>query len=208
MCSGFKFSVTREGVTSVTLKGNADEDLAGKVQLSFGTDGTPKIDGILDGQKSITLTPENGTFEVGEDYYFVTLPTSFSSGFTLEFEAQDEKTGIYTYKKEVSFPRSKFVTKADIDASVSYKKDPKMTLVVEDELLYRQNEGANVYVASGVEGTIIFGVDGVVYSRWINNGKAHFNINLPPGDYVLTASYSGDDEYHSWTDSKAFSVVG
>ena len=119
VCSGFKFSVTKAGITSITIQGKNDEYLAGKVKLSFDSDGKPKVDEVLDGQNVITLTPEKSTFEVGKDYYFVTLPSDFSDGFTVTLNTPSE-TGVFDVATSLSFPRSKFVTKANVDVSVAY----------------------------------------------------------------------------------------
>ena len=119
VCSGFKFSVTKAGITSITIQGKNNEYLAGKVKLSFGEDGKPKVDEVLDGEKTITLTPEKSTFEVGKDYYFVTLPTPFTSGFTVTFNTPTE-TGTFDVSATVSFSRSKFVSKSNIDAAVVF----------------------------------------------------------------------------------------
>ena len=119
VCSGFKFTVTKAGITSITIQGKNDEYIAGKVKLSMGGDGKPKVDEVIDGQKTITLTPENSTFEVGKDYYFVTLPTPFTSGFTVTFNTPSE-TGTFDVGVSVTFPRSKFVTKANVDENILY----------------------------------------------------------------------------------------
>ena len=119
VCSGFKFSVTKAGITSITIQGKNNEYIAGKVKLVF-EDGKPKVGEVIEGQKTITLIPENSTFEVGKEYYFVTLPTSFSSGFNISLNTPSQ-TGSFNYDNPVNFPRSKFVTKAEIDDGINYE---------------------------------------------------------------------------------------
>ena len=123
VCSGFKFTVTKPGITSVTIHGKEDETLAGTITLMMDGDGKPVITEHMDISHTVTLIPEKGTFEVGKDYYFVTLPTDFHSGFTVSFETPSEK-GVFDVSKEVSFPRSKFVSKANADADVVYQAKP------------------------------------------------------------------------------------
>lgn len=123
VCSGFKFSVTKPGITTVTIHGKEDETLAGTITLMMDGDGKPVITEHMDISHTVTLIPEKGTFEVGKDYYFVTLPTDFGSGFTVSFETPSEK-GVFDVSKEVSFPRSKFVTKMDADANVVFQAKP------------------------------------------------------------------------------------
>jgi len=119
VCSGFKFSITKEGISSITLKGRNDECIAGDVELTFDDDGKPII---VSGpsETSITLTPEGRTFEVGKDYYIVMFPTLFSNGFTVSFETSNERA-VLVIPKSVNFPRSKFVTKSNADAELIYQ---------------------------------------------------------------------------------------
>ena len=44
----------------------------------------------------------------------------------------------------------------------------------------------------GANETVIFNINGVMYERTTNeNGTARLNINLQPGDYIITAMYNG-----------------
>lgn len=117
VCSGFRFSVTKAGIRSVTLQGNDHEDIAGKICLRFA-DGRPQAE-VIAGEKTITLVPQDSTFEVGKDYYFVMLPTYFSRGFTVSFETVNE-TGVFVYTAAVDFPRSSFISRSGADAEVTY----------------------------------------------------------------------------------------
>ena len=65
VCGGIKFSVANEGIKYVILKGNANEVIAGKVKVGFGSDGKPQVQQVLDGKTEIRLVaPGDGTFEV------------------------------------------------------------------------------------------------------------------------------------------------
>ncbi len=94
---GVRFTVSREGIRSVTLKGNNGEVLAGTVSVGFGSNGTPEIKSITEGKKEITLkAPQGESFLPGKWYYIVTVPTSLTKGYTLSFEAPfaiNDKTG-------------------------------------------------------------------------------------------------------------------
>lgn len=117
--AGIKFSIQKEGVRQITFSGNNDEILTGDMKLKFGDDERPVVSEITNGETSIILTPENGTFTVGEYYYIVFAPTTFSKGFSLTFVTATEK-GEYTYNKSISFPRNMFGTLANADKDVSY----------------------------------------------------------------------------------------
>ena len=115
VCSGFRFSLTKNNITSISFAGNNNEDIAGKVKLTF-VDGVPHAE-VLEGQKTITLTPENTTFETGVDYYFVFLPTVFSQGFTVSFTTNDG-VGEFVFSNPVTFQRNIFVNKSQVDKDV------------------------------------------------------------------------------------------
>lgn len=118
VCSGFKFSLTNSNITSITFAGNNNENLAGKARLTF-VDGVPSAD-VLEGQKTITLTPENGTFETGVDYYFVFFPTTFENGFTVSFTKSNNTSGFFRYENSIAFRRNTFVNKANVDEGVVF----------------------------------------------------------------------------------------
>ena len=85
ICGGIKFTVSEEGIKSVTLKANSGEQIVGTITAAFDG-GVPVVTNIANGSDTITLTaPAGETFEVGKAYFFVMVPTVFESGFTLTF---------------------------------------------------------------------------------------------------------------------------
>ena len=75
-------------VTSLTLKGNADEPLAGKAVVTAPVGGIPSVEMQADASREITLTcPEpvalGATSEDYTEFWFVLPPTSFTDGFTV-----------------------------------------------------------------------------------------------------------------------------
>lgn len=120
VCGGIKFSLTREDIKKITFKGNNNEDLAGKVKLSMGSDGKPSAV-VVTGEKTITLTPKSGdTFAKNTNYYIVLLPTVLSNGFTMTFETSTQ-LGTFNYTtKSVEIKRSVFAKKADIDSYAEF----------------------------------------------------------------------------------------
>ena len=112
---GIKLSLSRDDIQSITFKGNNDEDIAGKVKLEMDANGKPVAE-ITEGEKTITLTPKEGTtFASNTNYYIVMLPTVLSNGFTMTFETED-KIGTFEYTtKSVEIKRSVFSKKENID---------------------------------------------------------------------------------------------
>lgn len=127
VCSGYVFSVSKEGVNRVIFKGGNGEILAGKVKVSMGADDTPvwsKIEG--EGSKTVVVeAPEGETFQTGQFYYVMLLPQTLENGFTITFETSDER-GEYKRTGAVTFSRAVVKRAANRDSEVNYAiKDEK-----------------------------------------------------------------------------------
>lgn len=87
------FTLTSSNITSVTLRGNNEERLAGPSRVSFDGSGIPGIESTGSGAQhgSLILTPASpaSTFTPGE-YFFFMPETAFSSGVTLVFSRSDD----------------------------------------------------------------------------------------------------------------------
>lgn len=113
LCGGVKFSVDQEGITSVTLKGNNNEVLSGKVLVGWDASGKPVVDEVLSGESSIQLSaPDGETFEKGAWYCIAALPATLSSGFTMTFAKKPsgitQEHGTVTYTQGVSIQRARW----------------------------------------------------------------------------------------------------
>lgn len=113
ICGGVKFMVSREDITSVSIKGNSDERLAGAANVSFNEDGKPLVlaeeVGENGSKKEITVyAPGGGTFDPGKEYYIVAYPVKLSSGYTMTFRTSEMKEGSYVNNGEVEIQRSVF----------------------------------------------------------------------------------------------------
>lgn len=122
LCGGFKFRLTREDVTKVTLKGNNGEILAGKVKVAIGDDNVPLVDEIIDGKTELVMTcPEGAAFQTGVDYYLVMIPQTLSSGLTFTMETADGLLGERVVDVSVDIPRSYFsYSDSPVDTGVEY----------------------------------------------------------------------------------------
>lgn len=119
-CSWFRFSLMKEGVKYVTLKGNNSEDVAGKFRISMDNNGRPTAPEVIEGVKSIILTPPNGeAFEVGQMYYITLLPQVFNNGFTVSFET-DTELGSRSITSKATFLRSKYNTGVEFDKVIEW----------------------------------------------------------------------------------------
>ena len=130
VCAGFRFSVTKEGVTSVTFKGNNDEVLAGRARIGMDANNHPVVLENVTEEREITLSaPENETLEVGTLYYITFFPTTFTQGFSLTFNTVTE-TGTRVYESSIAFNRTDVHRGRNWDQSVSYS-DKRIPVAVD-----------------------------------------------------------------------------
>ena len=187
VCSGFRFSVTREGIRSVTFRGNDNEDIAGTFRVSMDTKGKPTSPKIIDGSKEVTLTaPDGGTFEVGPLYYIEILPQVLTKGFTLTFYTNDSY-GSRRIDRSASFERSSFNRGLNFDASVTYSAYPT------NEIRYTSSDG-NVVVPNNPDA---FGA--TIISNTCENGHG---VILFDGDVTVF----GEQAFESCDNLKSLDI--
>ena len=124
ICGGVMFSLSRSDVKSVIFKANGDVALAGRVRLSIGDDGIPKVLEVIDGASEVTLeAPDGGCFKPGSGYYMSLLPAALASGFSMSFVTASS-LGEFTSPDARELRRSVFGVLSDADLHVSGWKDP------------------------------------------------------------------------------------
>ena len=106
VCSGLKFSLAHSDITAITFRGNAGENVAGRVKIGLDTEGVPAVTETLAGEKEIRLSFGSGEEFPRDTWFYLTLlPQTFSQGFTIIFETAT-MTGTYTCDTPVTFHRS------------------------------------------------------------------------------------------------------
>lgn len=135
--SWFIFSVTQKDVVSATLSGFNDEDLAGKVKVTIDPLTQKPSAQVLDGVKSITMIPEGGEFEVGEQYYMVVIPQTMENGFQLTLKKNDGSTATWKIENSVTFTRSQYLRKLNADNGKTYTVD----VIPNNEIWYTSPNG-------------------------------------------------------------------
>ena len=117
VCTGFKFSLTRDDIVSVTFSSIGGEQIVGDIRVTM-EDGTPAATVIGNGSSEITLTPENGHFSAGVSYYIEFIPKTLASGFTVSLYT-DTQMGEFTYNNSREFLRRVFTNVSNIDTRIS-----------------------------------------------------------------------------------------
>lgn len=117
---GLRFSLTQEGISSVTFEGNDGEAIAGKIKMTF-EDGIPVIKEVSEGESVITLTaPAGSSFQTGQWYYIEAIPGTLTKGFTMVF-TKGRETATLNTDVSVSISRGKYGSLADADDGLIFK---------------------------------------------------------------------------------------
>ena len=121
---GLKFTVSRSDIKSVSIKGNNDEQLAGRYYVTFDDDGKPAVIGGMGGvsaENEVTLlAPGGGTFTPGESYFISLLPTTLSKGITITLDAVGQRGTIVSNKPQ-TIKRSVFGILNNLDAKAEWQ---------------------------------------------------------------------------------------
>ena len=136
-----KFQLENKDITSVKMRGNNNEILAGWVNVSYNS-GNPtwEVDGNR-GEKEITITPgsnvshsstkaffamddtDNDNNPVEGVYYIAVLPQTLASGLTLEIEKTGGMVATRTINSSITLNRSKIKSfPAPIDQDLVFEK--------------------------------------------------------------------------------------
>ena len=142
LCGGLAFCVEKEGIHTVTFKGNSDEVLAGGVNVVVNSDNHPVVNEVRNGKKEVKLTlPKGEYFVPGEWYYIVMLPTSLEEGYSMTFYT-DREMGTVVSSKSVEIKRSVFGRLTNPDSEVEYTEFiPVESVEIRAE---SYNEGINI----------------------------------------------------------------
>ena len=119
ICGGAKFTVSKKGIKTVTIRGNDSEPLAGKLSVTLDENGIPIVE-VVDGEKEIVVTaPDGSTLEVGKEYYIVTIPQCLKKGFTLIYnQGLNIFYNEFQTTKSINIKRSKFGVLEDLDENL------------------------------------------------------------------------------------------
>lgn len=110
-----KFTLTSTDIKSITFYGNANEVLAGGVDIDYNageptwTSGTPN--------RSIQIKPSGETFAAGT-YYLAVLPQTFASGVSFTFKKSDGTFKYIHSTKSLALPRSTIINVGNIEESI------------------------------------------------------------------------------------------
>ena len=105
------------GVSSITLRGNAGEPLAGKALVAMEPKGVPSVKMTEDAQSEVTLVCKDpvvlgDTPEEAVAFWFALPPTTFDEGFTIEVKGSKGEVVKRSTSKPVKVSRNLRVSMA------------------------------------------------------------------------------------------------
>ena len=125
-----RISLYGEGVSvsSITLKGNNGEKLAGKVSVTMPLGGMPTVEMSEEASEMITLTCDTpvtlrATAEESTDFWFVFPPVTFSKGFTITVTLANGGVFEKSTTKSIIIERSKLSKMSPIEVELSHPKN-------------------------------------------------------------------------------------
>ena len=103
VCGLFRVDVTEPAITKIEFKGNANEDVAGKIAVAVGEN--PSWSAVS-GSKTVTLSAGEGEILQLGAYYLAVLPQNFNSGVTVTFHYNNGTTSVRNVTGKVSLEAS------------------------------------------------------------------------------------------------------
>ena len=110
-----KFTLTSSDIKSITFMGNADEIVAGDININYNS-GNPTWSSVR-ANRSIMLKPTGETFAPGT-YFLAVLPQTFASGVSFTFKKSDNTQKYIHSTKSMALGRSNIKNVGNIEESI------------------------------------------------------------------------------------------
>ena len=122
VCGGIRFSVTRQGIDSVTFRSLDGEPLAGRVVVGFSSEGVPEVRQVLEGVDAVTVYTNDARWGLEMDTYLYAtlLPQQLSKGLSVTLH-KGSTTASFTIDKELQINRSRFGILDNLDKGLVFE---------------------------------------------------------------------------------------
>lgn len=135
-----KVTISLAGVTSVTLRGNNSEKLAGPGSIVLSGDRS-FVPGDA-ASSTVTLLPSGETFPKGSVCYIAVAPVEFTEGFEVILGRSDGAGAVRSTSKSLTLRRNQGVNLDDVATTLKWKK-----VISTKEELFAWNAGYGVWTA-------------------------------------------------------------
>lgn len=126
VCGYLAFKLYGEGVSvsSITLKGNNSESIAGKAEVKVGIDADPTLSLYTQGSDAITLECADpvqlgASAENSVVFWMVVPPTAFTKGFTITVKDKDGKEFVKTLSRSFEIKRNTYARMAALQVTLN-----------------------------------------------------------------------------------------
>lgn len=177
-----EFTLNDADVKSITLMGNNNEKIAGKVSIDYNG-GAPSVTAS---EVSVTLQHADGSaLASGTTYYFIVAPVTFTRGITFTLTKTDGTFATRVTSASVSFARNQFVKLGTME-SLSYGND----------LYAAFNAGATIEIAGVAYNKADFSGSGEIKAL-DSSVEAERNLSTQLSGKKAIAFLSGSTEFTS-----------
>ena len=197
----------RAMVSSIAVRGNNGEKLAGKATITMPLDGVPSVEMADDAKEEITLICEDpvsleSNAENSTDFWFVLPPVTFSKGFTISIKQSGS-----SFPKEVSTTKSISIARNKLSKMTPVKIEevqPRNVIYYtssDDRIITPSDEngfGANIVSNDYSDGKGIISFDGDVTA--IGSWSFAYRSTLTSISIPESATIIGDGAFFSCTD--------
>ena len=175
-------------VSSITLKGNNGEKLAGKATVTMPQDGTPTVTMAQDAAEEITLICDSpvalgATAEESVDFWYVVPPVIFSKGFTVSV---NHTGGVFekVSSKSIAIARNHLTKMSPVEIEYSqpnnviyYTSSDETVITPYDPYVFGSNIISNEYVDG--QGIITFDGDVTQVGDYAFQQEPLISVSLP-----------------------------
>lgn len=206
-------------VSSITLKGNNGEKLAGIASITMPLDGVPSVTMASDASNTITLTCDSpiqlgATAEKSTQFWFVVPPVTFSKGFTLSILHTLGSSEIRT-SKMITIERSTLSQMSPVEITPTQPTNVIYYTSSDDNVIVPNDAtstfGANIVSNEYINGVGILSFDGEVTSIgdqafWYSNLSS---IRIPKGVKSIGArAFESCSELHDFVLPNGITSIG
>ena len=196
--SVIKFNVATAGVKELTFSSETS-DLAGTINVNADASYT-----VVEGAKTITVKPANGTFDTAETYYVSVLPTlgSTKKDFTVTLDGTKAKYG------DVVFKKNTIMNAGELAKETQWRLKGFVDNWGDGQILY---EIGDYYVAKGIsapanaEYKFYFSETDKWYGSTYTSGKWTTNYTSVGGNAKITQE--GKYDFYMLKNGTAYIVV-
>ena len=190
VCGGTCFSVSAEGISSVTFKSVDGQALAGFVRAGFGADGLPEVRQVLAGVDSVVVQCPSGGFVPGKKYYAAFLPQTLPHGLAVKYH-KGRMVASTAINRKIVINRSRFGWLDGLDRGLDYEMDTSPEVHDLDEIIPFEDKR----------------IEAACVAAFDRNGDGHLSYDEAASALTIAGVFSGSRLYTSFDEFRFFTRI-